>query len=129
MHINGSHQARHGDAEHFSGDVWMDSLGYLDDNRITMLSVHFSPGAHTAWHQHPRGQMLHVTEGVGLVQRRGEAVQTIRAGDTVITPAEEWHWHGATAATTMAMISVQAADTRDHVVYWGEPVSDQEYHT
>jgi hypothetical protein len=35
-------------------------------------------------------------------------VQTIRAGDRAITPAEEWHWHGATAATTMSMISVQA---------------------
>jgi len=122
MHINDSHQARHGGFEHFTGDVWMDELAGLDEsNRTSMLNVHFSPGARTAWHQHPRGQIMHVTQGVGLVQHRGAPVRTIRAGDTVITPAEEWHWHGATPETTMAMISIQGADTHGQVVYWGEP--------
>ena len=40
-------------------------------SRTRVLSVHFAPGARTAWHRHPFGQVLHVTEGAGLVQSRG----------------------------------------------------------
>jgi quercetin dioxygenase-like cupin family protein len=65
---------------------------------IRMLSVHFAPGGRTAWHHHPFGQILHVTEGEGLVQRRGGGREPIRAGDTVLAGAGEWHWHGAAAA-------------------------------
>jgi hypothetical protein len=41
-------------------------------------SVTFDAGARTAWHSHPRGQVLIVTAGVGRVQQWGDAVQEIR---------------------------------------------------
>ncbi|MFH9421941.1 cupin domain-containing protein [Streptomyces sp. NPDC017529] len=52
-------------------------------------------------HPHPPGQVLYVTEGVGLVRRRGGPVERVRAGDTVWTGPDEWHWHGAAPGTFM----------------------------
>ncbi len=119
---------RPGDPEHFTGDVWMHDLTRPDDqNPLSVLKVHFAPGARTSWHQHPAGQILHVTEGRGLIQDRGGAVRTLRAGDTAITPAGEWHWHGASSTAMMTMLSVQGADAEGNVVYWGEQVADREY--
>ena len=37
-------------------------------------SVHFTPGARTAWHTHPHGQTIWVTEGIGLAS--GAAVRS-----------------------------------------------------
>ena len=33
---------------------------------LSANSVHFTPGARTAWHTHPNGQTIFVTEGIGL---------------------------------------------------------------
>ena len=52
-------------------------------SRLSASSVHFTPGARTAWHTHPNGQTIWVTEGVGLAQRRGGPVEVIRPGDRV----------------------------------------------
>jgi quercetin dioxygenase-like cupin family protein len=38
-----------GPAEWFTGDVWFDELGATDST--TVMSVHFTPGARTAWHR------------------------------------------------------------------------------
>jgi quercetin dioxygenase-like cupin family protein len=84
--------------------------------------VHFTPGARTAWHAHVGGQTLYVTEGVGLVQSRGEPIATIRPGDVVRTPSAEWHWHGASPDHFMTHISVT-----DGAAEWGEHVTDAEY--
>ena len=69
----------------------------------------FEPGAHTGWHAHPLGQTLIVTAGCGWVQREGEPVQEIRPGDVVWIAPGEKHWHGATATTAMAHITIQEA--------------------
>jgi quercetin dioxygenase-like cupin family protein len=125
-------QIRHGDrdsergpAENFTGTVWMDKIAVpSDDAPIAVYSVHFAPGAHTAWHAHPRGQTLHVTEGSGLVQRRGGPVEEIGAGDTVWTDAGEWHWHGAGPHTFMTHLAVQQA-VAGATAEWGEhPAGD-----
>jgi quercetin dioxygenase-like cupin family protein len=84
--------------------------------------VHFTPGARTAWHSHPHGQLLHVTEGAGLVQSRGGAREQIKAGDTVESAPGEWHWHGATPTTFMTHIAVSDGTTE-----WAEHVTDEEY--
>ena len=39
-----------------------------------------TPGARTAWHTHPLGQTIYVTEGVGRCQRRGGPIEEIRSG-------------------------------------------------
>lgn len=89
-------------------------------------SVAFSPGARTAWHSHPRGQLLVVTEGSGLVQEWGKPVRRIQKGDVVWTPPGVKHWHGATAATAMTHTAVQE-DQNGKVVEWMEKVADAEY--
>ena len=79
---------RRGDLDHFTGDVWMDDLADPNEqNPLSVLKVHFAPGARTGWHQHPMGQILHVTEGFGLIQERGGAVRTLRAGHNAVAPS------------------------------------------
>ena len=73
---------------------------------LTAASVTFEPGARTAWHNHPAGQYLIVTSGVGWVQARGEEKRSIKAGDVVWTPPGVFHWHGATATQSMSHIAV-----------------------
>ena len=103
--------SRPGPQDWFTGQVWMDEIAAPQPpSRTRVLSVHFAPGARTAWHRHPFGQILHVTEGAGLTQSRGGEREAIRAGDTVQAAAGEWHWHGAGPATFMTHLAVQEAD-------------------
>jgi len=112
-----------GPAEWFTGDVWLDRIAVpRPPSRATVAAVHFAPGARTAWHSHSAGQTLHVTEGQGLIQSRGESINAIRAGDTIHTPADEWHWHGATPDHVMTHLSITEGDAT-----WGEHMSDDEY--
>ena len=46
-----------GPAEWFTGPVWMDELGALPGLAVRALRVTFAPGARTAWHAHPGGQV------------------------------------------------------------------------
>ena len=111
---------RPGPRDWFTGQVWMDEIATPGPpSRVRMLSVHFAPGGRTAWHHHPFGQILHVTEGEGFVQRRGSGREPIRAGDTVQAEAGEWHWHGAGPGTFMTHLAVQEADEDGQTTYWG----------
>ena len=117
-----------GPPEWFTGQVWMDEIAApVPPSRTRVFSVHFAPGARTAWHRHPFGQVLHVTDGDGLVQSRGGAAEAIRAGDTVQAAAGEWHWHGAGPGTFMTHLAVQEADADGRTTEWGEHVTDAEY--
>jgi len=109
-----------GPAERFAGDVWFDDLGATDNT--TVMSVHFTPGARTAWHSHPHGQVLHVTEGAGFVQPRGGDREQIRAGDTIQAQAGQVHWHGAGPDSFLTHLAIQ-----EGVTQWAEHVSDEEY--
>jgi quercetin dioxygenase-like cupin family protein len=117
-----------GPSEWFVGSVWIDRIAVATaPARLRAFSVHFSPGARTAWHRHPFGQILHVTEGVGRVQRWGEPVREIRAGDTVWTEPNEWHWHGAAPDRFMTHLAMQESESDGTDVYWDEHVGDAEY--
>jgi quercetin dioxygenase-like cupin family protein len=118
-----------GPAERFTGDVWLDVLAGAGDptERAQLLSVHFTPGARTAWHTHPFGQVLHVTEGEGRAQSKGGPVETIRAGDTITFAPGEEHWHGASPTTFMTHLALQEADDDGVPAHWGEHVTDEEY--
>ena len=85
------------------------------------------PGARTAWHRHPNGQTVFVTEGVGLCQRRGGAIETIRPGDRAFFEPGEEHWHGAAADRFMIHLAMHQVDEQGSAVTWGEHVSDEEY--
>lgn len=127
MKISPSHDrpSGKGPADWFTGDVLVETVRNPDaQTAIGCAHVRFAPGARTAWHHHPKGQTLYVTDGIGLVARRGGTVEEIRPGDVVyIEPGEE-HWHGATATHAMAHVAMQEADEQGQVVTWLEHVSD-----
>jgi quercetin dioxygenase-like cupin family protein len=113
--------ATKGPADRFTGDVWMwPRIGATEHTEVRV--VLFTPGARSAWHRHPAGQVLHITEGAGLVQSRGGVREEVRAGDTVTTAPGEWHWHGAALSTFMVHLAVTDGTTE-----WAEQVTDDEY--
>lgn len=98
---------RRGDPEHFTGEVWLNEISQLveaDDVRV--LAVHFGSEARTNWHSHPEGQVLHVLFGRGLVVNRDGDSHAFSAGDTIVIPPGEEHWHGAAAASPMIHLSI-----------------------
>jgi quercetin dioxygenase-like cupin family protein len=112
-----------GPADWFTGDVYIDSVAQGHGETPTSVGlVHFTPGARSAWHSHSVGQTLYVTEGEGRIQARGEPIVTIRAGDTVFAPGDEWHWHGAAPDHFMVHLAVSEGGAN-----WGEQVTDTEY--
>jgi quercetin dioxygenase-like cupin family protein len=123
----GARPTQQGPAEQFTGAVCIEPLfAATAQSRAAGASVSFEPGARTAWHTHPRGQILIVTMGVGRVRRRGGPVAEIRPGDVVWTPPGVEHWHGAAPTTAMTHIAIQEhLDGR--VVEWMEKVTNEEY--
>ncbi|MGI8427972.1 MAG: cupin domain-containing protein [Solirubrobacteraceae bacterium] len=100
-----------GPADWFTGATWMEALGTLATPSATrILRVTFAPGARTAWHTHPLGQVLHILDGIARVGREGEPVREAHAGDSVEFAPGERHWHGATPARMMTHLAVQATD-------------------
>jgi quercetin dioxygenase-like cupin family protein len=112
----------------FTGAVYLDSVAAPSDgSRLSASSVHFTPGARTAWHTHPNGQTIYVTEGIGLCQSRGGSVDVIRPGDRVFFEPGEEHWHGATPNRFMTHVAMVEVDDEGNVAAWGDHVTDDEY--
>ena len=76
------------------------------DSALDWQACTFAPGARSAWHTHPAGQVLIVTDGVGWVQEEGGAKREIKPGDVVWCPPGVKHWHGATATTGVRHIAI-----------------------
>lgn len=124
----GSGATATGPAEWFTGTVFIDRLASSQgESRLNAALVHFTPGARTAWHSHPRGQTLWVTDGIGLVQRRGGPVEVIRPGDTVSIEPGEDHWHGAAPHRFMTHLAMFESGDDGSTASWGDHVSDEEY--
>src|SRR4030081_935975 len=112
----------------FTGSVYVDTVAAPSGgSRVSASSVHFTPGARTAWHTHPNGQTIYVTEGVGRCQRRGGPIEGIRPGDPGVFAPREEHWHGGAPERFMTHIAMHQADTDGNYASWGEHVSDEEY--
>ena len=112
----------------FTGTVFIDAVATPSgQSRLSANSVHFTPGARTAWHIHPNGQTIYVTEGVGLCQRRGGPVEVIRPGDRIFFEPGEEHWHGATSSRFMTHLAMLEVDNDGNSARWGEHVTDEEY--
>ena len=117
-----------GPSEWFTGVVFLDAVATPSaTSRLSANSVHFTPGARTAWHTHPNGQTIYVTEGAGLCQRRGGPVEIIRPGDRVFFEPGEEHWHGATPNRFMTHLAMLQVDDDGKSATWGEHVTDKEY--
>jgi quercetin dioxygenase-like cupin family protein len=88
--------------------------------------VTFDPGARTAWHTHPLGQILIVTSGIGWVQEWEKPIREVRPGDIIWIPPNIKHWHGA--SSTVGMSHLAMAEKLDGIsVSWMEQVSDDQY--
>ncbi|MGI8551423.1 MAG: (R)-mandelonitrile lyase [Dehalococcoidia bacterium] len=119
---------RQGPSEWFTGAVYVDTVATPTGNsRLNASSVHFTPGARTAWHTHPNGQTIDVIEGVGRCQRRGGPVEVIRPGDRVFFEPGEDHWHGAAPNRFMTHLAMLEVDEQGASATWGNHVTDEEY--
>jgi quercetin dioxygenase-like cupin family protein len=117
-----------GPSEWFTGAVFVDPVATpAGASRLSASSVHFTPGARTAWHTHPNGQTIYVLEGVGLAQRRGGPIEVIRPGDRVFFEPGEEHWHGASPTRFMTHLAMLQVDDEGNAATWGDHVSDEEY--
>lgn len=116
-------------SENFTGTVRVTRLIEGEDpSDLTCGCVEFQPGAHSNWHTHPKGQLLIVTEGTGLVQEWGKPVRKIQKGDVIWTPPGVKHWHGAAPNTSMTHMAVTET-LNGKAVDWLERVTDETYKT
>jgi quercetin dioxygenase-like cupin family protein len=119
---------RKGPEEWFTGDVYIDAVAAAPaPARVQANLVHFTPGARTAWHTHPLGQTIYVTEGIGLCQKRGGPIEVIRPGDRVFFDPGEVHWHGAAPYRFMTHLAMVEVDDEGNSATWGDHVTDEEY--
>jgi quercetin dioxygenase-like cupin family protein len=116
-----------GPADHFTGRATITGQFQREaPSRVSGAIVHFEPGARTAWHTHPLGQTLIVTEGIGWTQIEGGPVLEFHAGDVLWCPPEHKHWHGATPNAAMTHIAIQESLSGSPVT-WLEKVPDAVY--
>jgi quercetin dioxygenase-like cupin family protein len=104
------------DKEAFTGPLFTGS----DVTRQTLLPdskeynfnvVNFGKGVRNKFHAHDHEQILIVTAGKGIIATDDEE-KVITAGDIVLIPAGEKHWHGATADSEFAHIFVSKLGTQ-----------------
>jgi len=128
MEITRNTETTPGPSDWFTGTVHLDTIATPSgESRISAAIVHFTPSARTAWHTHPRGQTIHVTEGVCRCQSRGGPIELVHAGERMFFEPGEEHWHGAVPDRLMTHLAMQEVDDDGSPVTWGEPVSDEEY--
>jgi len=116
-----------GPAAYFTGSTTVDPLFPASEHmRSSGGLVTFEPGARSAWHTHPGGQILIVVSGMGWIQEEGGPKREIKPGDVIWTPPGVKHWHGATATTAMSHIAITNVVNGKNVD-WMEKVSDEQY--
>ena len=124
---NGTLASATGPAEWFTGRVRVDqSFTTEAPARLRTALVTFEPGARTAWHTHPLGQLLAVTAGCGRAQSAGGPVRVLKPGDIVWFSPGERHWHGAAPQTALTHLAMQEAEN-GVVVTWEEHVNEADY--
>ncbi len=99
-------------------------LSSCAESEMTAMRAFVPPGVLTHWHNHPRGQLLFVLDGVGLVQREGGEATEVRAGDAVWFAPNERHWHGATPSSPFSYLSVQPVKNGTAVAWFG-PINEE----
>ncbi len=99
----------------YGGRVTREAIAGPDKTRYYNFGiVSFARGAKNKFHTHTSDQILYVTSGKGIVAtERGEVV--VREGDTILIPAGEKHWHGATEEADFAHIALTTADSKTRI--------------
>jgi quercetin dioxygenase-like cupin family protein len=96
----------------FTGAVFRQTIvDPADSQSFNFGIVNFSAGSRNKFHQHTSDQILIVTEGTGVVATDQEE-RTVTAGDVILIPAGENHWHGAPGATPMSHITIQTKNSQ-----------------
>ena len=90
---------------------------------VHVYHVQFGDGARTNWHTHSGPQWLLITEGRIRVQREGEPAIDVEAGDAVLIPPGQKHWHGSVAGSRGVHMAMNVKVKTE----WLEPVSDEDY--
>jgi quercetin dioxygenase-like cupin family protein len=102
-----SSAAPHPRPEWFSGPVHIQTLRDGGEPReLEVFAVYFDAGSRTKPHTHSTEQLLVFLEGEGIVADRTTR-RRYRAGGLAVVPAGEWHWHGATADSAAAHLSIR----------------------
>lgn len=124
---SGSLPSARGPEAWFTGTVRIDApFQATEPAKVGGATVTFEPGARTAWHTHPLGQTLIVTQGRGWLQEWGKAAEPLNAGDIAWIEPGVKHWHGASAETAMTHIAI-AESVNGSPVEWLEKVTDEQY--
>jgi 4-carboxymuconolactone decarboxylase len=124
---DGSRALERAPEPNFTGDVHIERLfEAVDPSHASGGLVTFAPGARTAWHSHPAGQILIVTTGIGRVQLWGQPIEEIGAGDVVRIPAGAKHWHGASPGASMTHLGITEV-RNGRAVEWMDKVTDEQY--
>lgn len=125
--VNAVSPAVLGSDKTFTGKVHITTvLSAQDSESISCASVAFEAGARSAWHTHPKGQLLVVTKGSGLIQAEDQPVRRIQVGDSIWTPPNVKHWHGASPISAMVHTATQEI-VNGTPVKWMEKVTDEQY--
>ncbi|MCK8617058.1 cupin domain-containing protein [Fructobacillus sp. M158] len=107
----------------FEGDTFLKALATSPDEKVSVGTVTFEPGARNNWHIHHDGyQILLVTDGEGWYQEEGKAAQSLKQGDVIVTKDGIKHWHGAKVDSWFEHIAITIGTPE-----WLEAVSDEEY--
>lgn len=118
-----------GSTDFFTGTVRITPLVQGEEpSCMTCACVTFDPSARSAWHTHPKGQLLIIIDGLGFVQEWGKPAQQIKKGDVIWTPPTVKHWHGAAPESSMTHMAIQETLNGKNVD-WLEKVSDEQYNT
>lgn len=109
---------------HHSGNIWLSHISHSNETfDYNVVQVVSESGSKLDWHQHPKGQQLIITNGIGYYQERGKEVQVVQKGDRISCQPNIEHWHGATQLTAVTYIAISGnAKTK-----WLEPVPDETY--
>jgi quercetin dioxygenase-like cupin family protein len=94
-------------------------------SKTNATTVTFVPGARSVWHKHDIHQVLVVTTGLGIRQMRGQPAEALRPGDVATVPPGIDHWHGASANSLFAHISL--LESTPQGTDWGAAVTEDHY--
>jgi len=82
-----------------------------DSKEFNLNMVNFGQGVRNKFHAHDSEQILIVTSGEGIIATESGR-KVITAGDVVIIPAGEKHWHGATEDSAFSHIYVSRSGSQ-----------------
>ncbi|HYI68033.1 MAG TPA: cupin domain-containing protein [Candidatus Limnocylindrales bacterium] len=95
-----------------SGAITRYDYGEFSEPPGAAFVVAFDPGARTDWHSHEAGQFIYVLDGRGLIVTRGGDHSTLGAGDLVVVPSDEVHWHGALPDAGLRHVAISIGDSQ-----------------